>query len=153
MSKKKDKADRKIATAQQQAVARQQRAVIQQITAQAFSGPLPAPEDLARYEEVCPGAANRIITMAEGQNAHRISAEANFMSAAILNARLGTASALFVSFGGLALAGYVAYLGYPREAIGVVLTTLVSLVSAFLYGTRDERNEREARTRRMTGQN
>jgi len=28
-------------------------------------GPLPAPEDLFRYEQVCPGAADRIIKMAE----------------------------------------------------------------------------------------
>lgn len=28
-------------------------------------GPLPAPEDLLRYEQICPGAADRIIRMAE----------------------------------------------------------------------------------------
>ena len=28
-------------------------------------GPLPAPEDLFRYEKICPGAADRIIKMAE----------------------------------------------------------------------------------------
>jgi uncharacterized membrane protein len=36
-----------------------------------FSGPLPHPEDLAKYEQVLPGAADRIIRMAEQQAAHR----------------------------------------------------------------------------------
>jgi uncharacterized membrane protein len=35
------------------------------------SGPLPAPEDLAHYDAICPGAANRIISMAENSMNHR----------------------------------------------------------------------------------
>jgi hypothetical protein len=36
-----------------------------------FSGPLPHPEDLAKYEQVLPGSADRIISMAEQQAEHR----------------------------------------------------------------------------------
>ncbi|MBI1739603.1 MAG: DUF2335 domain-containing protein [Acidobacteriales bacterium] len=36
-----------------------------------FSGPLPHPEDLAKYEQVLPGSADRIIRMAERQAEHR----------------------------------------------------------------------------------
>lgn len=36
-----------------------------------FSGPLPHPEDLAKYEQILPGAADRLIRMAEQQAAHR----------------------------------------------------------------------------------
>jgi uncharacterized membrane protein len=38
---------------------------------QSFSGPLPPPEALERYNQVLPGAAERIISMAESQHAHR----------------------------------------------------------------------------------
>jgi uncharacterized membrane protein len=41
------------------------------ITQERRSGPLPEPEDLAGYDKIVPGAANRILAMAEGQNAHR----------------------------------------------------------------------------------
>ncbi|MDP1633348.1 MAG: DUF2335 domain-containing protein [Gallionellaceae bacterium] len=34
-------------------------------------GPLPAPEDLQRYDELLPGAAERIIAMAEMEQRHR----------------------------------------------------------------------------------
>lgn len=36
-----------------------------------FGGPLPPAEEFARYEQVCPGAADRIIAMAENQSRHR----------------------------------------------------------------------------------
>ena len=37
-----------------------------------YSAPLPKPEDFAKYESVQQGAANRILTMAEKQQEHRI---------------------------------------------------------------------------------
>ena len=42
-----------------------------------FSGPLPSPEALGKYEQICPGSADRIIKMAEGQAAHRQALETN----------------------------------------------------------------------------
>lgn len=35
------------------------------------SGPIPPPEDLRIYEEICPGAADRIIAMAEKEQQNR----------------------------------------------------------------------------------
>lgn len=34
-----------------------------------YSGPLPEPEALAKYDQIVPGAAERILTMAEKRNA------------------------------------------------------------------------------------
>lgn len=45
------------------------RVVVHQSTS--FSGPLPPPEILRRFDEVVPGAAERIIKMAEEQSGHR----------------------------------------------------------------------------------
>jgi uncharacterized membrane protein len=42
---------------------------------QHFSGPLPPPELLARYDEIVPGAAERIISKFENQTDHRIKIE------------------------------------------------------------------------------
>lgn len=36
-----------------------------------FSGPIPSPEVLEKYNQILPGAAGRIITMAEGEGNHR----------------------------------------------------------------------------------
>ena len=40
-----------------------------------FSGPLPEPDDLVRYENLLPGAAERIFTMAEAEQRHRTTME------------------------------------------------------------------------------
>ena len=39
------------------------------------SGPLPSPEDFERYEKILPGAAERILSMAEHQQQHRFEIE------------------------------------------------------------------------------
>ena len=43
---------------------------IQNVT-QTYSGPIPHPDDLRRYDEIIPGAAERILRMAELENQHR----------------------------------------------------------------------------------
>ena len=45
-----------------------------------FSGPLPPPEMLARYEETVPGAAERIIVITEEQHRHRMSVEIDWLT-------------------------------------------------------------------------
>lgn len=36
-----------------------------------YQGPIPQPSDLEHYDRICPGAANRILAMAEAENLHR----------------------------------------------------------------------------------
>ncbi|MHB8129171.1 MAG: DUF2335 domain-containing protein [Mobilitalea sp.] len=36
-----------------------------------YEGPLPPASEFERYERVCPGAADRILSMAENEEAHR----------------------------------------------------------------------------------
>lgn len=56
-------------TAQQQLIARLG------VQIERFSGPLPPPEVLEKYNAIEPGSANRIIRMAESQAQHRQSLE------------------------------------------------------------------------------
>jgi len=41
----------------------------------AWAGPLPPPQAIQKYEEIIPGAANRILEMTEKQQAHRFDME------------------------------------------------------------------------------
>lgn len=45
------------------------------VTSEKFSGPIAHPRHLAAYEATCPGAADRIISMAERSLAHRFEME------------------------------------------------------------------------------
>jgi len=49
----------------------QQNKLIMAIRGESFSGPLPPPQYLERYNNVFPGLADRITTMAERQSQHR----------------------------------------------------------------------------------
>ena len=46
-----------------------------EIEAQAWSGPLPPPDHLERFERIVPGAGDRILKMAEDEQRHRHSQE------------------------------------------------------------------------------
>src|SRR5881397_935561 len=55
----------------QQPAAPDQPVAITVFKAQGYSGPIPPPEMLARYNDAFPGCAEKIVAMAEGQAKHR----------------------------------------------------------------------------------
>lgn len=50
------------------------------VEALAMQGPLPPPDILSGYDAIVPGAAERILAMAEKQNDHRIEMEQGLLS-------------------------------------------------------------------------
>lgn len=69
--------------------AAQQPQFVARVQGTLFQGPLPHPEILAGYDQVLPGAADRIITMAEKNQAHRHALEAKVIPAGITSERIG----------------------------------------------------------------
>lgn len=51
------------------------------VLSETFSGPIAHPRHLREYEAICPGAADRIISMAEKRNEHHISMQHNVLDA------------------------------------------------------------------------
>lgn len=68
------------------------------VISQMYSGPIPPGEELLKYEKACPGAADRIIAMAERQSAHRQSQEHRVIGSNILGERLGSIFSLAITF-------------------------------------------------------
>ena len=54
-----------------------------------WSGPLPAPADLQLFEEIVPGAADRILTLTEKQSEHRMDLERSVVSENLKQSKLG----------------------------------------------------------------
>lgn len=54
-----------------------------------FSGPIPHPQHIAGYEEILPGAADRIIGMAEDRQKHLIHMEKKSLAAEVADRKLG----------------------------------------------------------------
>lgn len=108
-----------------------------------FSGPLPPPEDLAAYEEVHPGAADRILAMAERQAKHRQALESASVAAGNHRAMVGQILATVVTLSALAVAGILAYLGHGGLGTATALVPIGALAGTFIYGTQSGRRERK----------
>jgi uncharacterized membrane protein len=97
------------------------------------SGPLPAPEDLAAYNQIIPQGADRIMRMAEQQSAHRISLESKVVNSQQKQAFCGQLFGLIIGLSGLGLSTFAAIRGQPQFGSIIGGSTLVSLVSVFVY--------------------
>jgi hypothetical protein len=93
---------------------------------QSYSGPLPRPDDFAAYERVLPGAADRILKMAENQAGHRQALERKAITGDLAKSMLGTILA-YITFAG-AMAGAVFLLANDKPLYG--LAALVTALGA-----------------------
>lgn len=89
---------------------------VQTVTTQAFQGPIPPPDALERYDAIIPGAAERILRMAESETAHRHQQENDAMRANIAAQQKQ-----------LDIASYQTKAVYRSDGIGQIFGLIVSL--------------------------
>jgi uncharacterized membrane protein len=113
--------------------------------AETFAGPLPPPVVLEKYNQIVPGAADRIIAMAENQSQHRRELESTVIGSEIANSRLGLHYGLIIGL--TAIIGGVICIMAGHETGGSIIggAGLSGLVGVFVYGSRQRRKEREKR--------
>lgn len=108
---------------------------------EAYSGPLPDPRTLEHYNMIIPGAAERILIMAEKHADHYCQMEKELLE---VQKRLadqdhkqkarGQLYAFFTSLVMTALSAYALWSGHPKVAGAVGTTTIVALVTVFITG-------------------
>lgn len=106
--------------------------VIEAIRNESFSGPLPHPKILQGYDDVASGLAERIVQMAEREQAHRLACEEQMVRGAVNETVRGQWFGLIVA---ILLIGVAALLGmYGHEWLGGVIggATIISLVTVFV---------------------
>ena len=116
---------------------------VSELIAESYSGPIPRPERLKDYELTLPGAADRILTMAEQAASHRhdmqrrtLELETFDVRSAYGRSNRGLYLGAFVALAIVAVGAYMAFLGHPAEGAGVVVSTVVGLAATFVYGAR-----------------
>lgn len=97
-------------------------------------GPLPDPETLQGYEHIIPGAAQRILRMAESEQTHRHALDIQHLQGAIERDKRGQWLGFAIALTCLCLAGFTAYWGYPDAAKVIGGGTVVSLAAVFVVG-------------------
>jgi uncharacterized membrane protein len=76
-----------------------------------FSGPIPPPETLQKYDQVLPGLAERIMKQAESQTAHRIDIEKKVIQSDVINSRLGLIFGFILGLIGIGGGVFLTYIG------------------------------------------
>ena len=115
---------------------------IEVATMSAYIGPIPDAAQLEKYDLICPGAADRIITMAENQSRHRQKMENMVIASNVRNSTLGVIFAFILGLATITGGVFLAYngQGWPGALLGSA--GLIGLVSVFIYGTRSSKEER-----------
>ncbi|HAS84835.1 MAG TPA: hypothetical protein DCS23_02030 [Candidatus Yonathbacteria bacterium] len=119
--------------------------VVQQHSVQSFSGPLPHPDILRKFEEVVPGSAERIIKMAEDQSAHRKDLEQKVISSDIARSKWGQILGFVIAVAGLVVSAIISIYGNAIAGGIIGVGTLASLVGVFMYGSTTRSKEREVK--------
>lgn len=114
---------------------------ISAVAAEQYAGPLPHPNHLKQFEEILPGAADRIINMAEQQAAHRQEIESRIVRS---NLKLEAKGQWFAFGITLAIVGggfYVISQGYSIAGLVPMIGAIATLAGIFIYGKRKSRKD------------
>ena len=98
---------------------------------------------LLKYDEVFPGLANKIVSLAENQSAHRQRIESKVIDSNVSSQLLGLILGAVICL--VAIAGGIYLILNDKDISGLaaIIVPLVSLSTVFLYSKREQRIERE----------
>jgi len=100
---------------------------------------------LRKYDELLPGSADRIISMAERQSSHRQKLESDVIGSNIRSERLGMILGFIVCLVAISGGIYIVVQGKSAGGIAAIITPLVALVAVFVYGKSEQKKELQAR--------
>lgn len=114
-----------------------------------WSGPIPPPDMLQRFDEIVPGAAGRILDTAEKQAYHRMRMEETVIEGDSRRSYLGLIAGFILS--AATIAGGIFLIMNDHDWAGGLLVggNLAGLAGVFVYGTNSRRAERERKAERM----
>ncbi len=121
--------------------------VVARVIENRFSGPIPPPNVIAGYESIVPGAAERIIKMAEIQSAHRQEMESIIIRAESRDSLLGVLFAFGMGIG--CIVACIVMVITVQESASVICgsllgaTGIASIITSFLKNTRRRNDENE----------
>lgn len=121
--------------------------IAQEIRAE-FSGPLPHPSILAKYEEILPGAATRIFKMAEEQASHRRDMEKKSLNLSGRDALLGIVLGFIIALSGIV--GGILIIAFNPDSFGAVISgsaisgsSLIGIIRIFVIGSKKQESEKQ----------
>ncbi len=130
------------------ATAEQAEVLQHQLLGQIYHGPIPPPEILKEYNQITPGAADRIISMAEQEIAHRhemdhkiFEVEKEGLKAEAFDSRMGQVFGLIIGMATVFCGAYTAVHGAQWAGGFIGTSGVVGLVSVFVLGRKEYKNK------------
>ena len=118
-----------------------------------FNGPIPPPNFLEKYNNIIPNGAERILAMAEQQQAHRQYMEKTVVESDVRRSDrgliLGFIVTLLFGVGGI----YLVAKGHNLNGLATILAPLVTLVGTFIYSQKNRKEERIERSKTISEKN
>lgn len=105
------------------------------------AGPIPDPETLFRYNEIIPNGADRIMSMAENQQKHRLDIEKRVVRSNNVQSYLGQIFGFLIGLGALGAAVYMTLHDKPWPGGVLGLGAIAGLVSVFVIGKKMQAGE------------
>lgn len=113
-----------------------------------YSGPIPPPESLARYEEILPGSADRILKMAEKQQEHRMILETKVVGSQTVQSKRGQVFGFIIVFLCVVVAIFFAVkFRMTTFAASFLSVTMVVVVGLFLTGRNVMKKDLESKSK------
>lgn len=116
------------------------------VQAEYFSGPIPPPNLLARYNEIVPNGAERILAMAERQSKHRESLEAQVVAGNVSSQSRGSLYAFIIALVAVSGGIFLIHDGKGASGLATIICSLTGLVSVFVYTQNKQGKERVAKS-------
>lgn len=107
--------------------------------AQQFSGPIPPPQILERYEDIVPGSAERILKMAENQADHRQAIEKRIVNSSVVNERLGLFFGFTIGLVAIGAGVFCIFNGYSLPGSFIGTGGIIGLVTVFIIGSKPKK--------------
>lgn len=104
-----------------------------QVAGTFYTGPIPQPQALAEYEHIHPGLANRLVTMAENEQAHRHRIVSRRSWAQIWITVLGQIFGFTVAVMTIGIGGFLLYNDKQLAGFVSLIGGLATLLGAFIY--------------------
>ena len=101
-----------------------------------YSGPLPHPNILERFEQIHPGAAAVLFEDFRLQSNHRRKIESSVVRAIVISDIAGTLAASLIGLLGVGGGLWLAHEGRPLGGLSSIFGTLATLLGVFLYQNR-----------------
>ena len=115
----------------------------------AWRGPLPPPGIIRQYEEITPGAGDRILSLAERQmeHSHRMESTAIGIQQTVVigdsrRSSVGLWLGFVIAVMGIIAGTYLAATGHEWPGVVIAGVPLSGLVGVFIYGSKTRRDER-----------